>query len=182
MSFRFDSSLIPSAYHLGNRGLGVLAALVPASGESGPGYVYNDLTLPDDADKEVRGYVESTTLPGGTLTTYEDTSFGVVGAPDGTYTITYGLYVDGVDLGTANATVNIGDVVACSLAIMADAAVFAGGASSSSGAGASCAINVTMADAVIQASAAGAIVFSAAPAGRRLLTSRRGSTLNTRTR
>lgn len=142
MSFRFDSSLIPGAYHLGNRALGVLAALVPASGESGPGYVYNDLTLPDDANKEVRGYIESTTLPGGTLTAYEDTSFSIVGAPNGTYTITYRLYVDGVDLGTANATINIGDVVSCSFTITTDAAVFSGSALVG-GSGASCSFNLS---------------------------------------
>lgn len=164
MSFRFDSSLIPGAYHLGNRALGVLAALVPASGESGPGYVYNDLTLPDDANKEVRGYIESTTLPGGTLTAYEDTSFSIVGAPDGTYTITYRLYVDGVDMGTANATINIGDVVSCAFTLTTDAGIFSGSASSVGGGGSSaCSITITTDNALVSGSAHGAAVLEALP-------------------
>lgn len=105
MSIRVDtSSLIHGSLLVGNRGLGVLGSTVPSVGNSGAGYLYNDLNLPADADKEVRGLI--LTQPGaGALYTYEDSSFDFTGAPDGNYTFTYRLYVDGVDSGTG--TVNL---------------------------------------------------------------------------
>lgn len=99
MSYRFDAPLIAGAYHLGNRGLGVLGSEVPSTGDDGAGFLYNDLSLPADANKEVRGEIVS--LPAtGTLFVYEDSSFDWEGgaAPD---SFTYRLWVDGVDDGTA---------------------------------------------------------------------------------
>ena len=105
MSQRFDSAWISSAFLFGDGGLGVLGSEVPSSGPSGAGYIYNDLTLPDDASKEVCGRI--TTWPtAGTLTAYEDSSFTFTGAPDGSYFFQYQLYVDGVATGSP-ATVDL---------------------------------------------------------------------------
>lgn len=100
MSLRVDtSSLIAGALVCGNRGLGVLGAEVPSTGDSGAGYLYNDLSLPADANKEVCGRITSWPSTGD-LFAYEDTSFEFSGAPDGSYTFDYQLYVDGVATGS----------------------------------------------------------------------------------
>lgn len=77
--------------HYGGSGLGVLGSLVPSGGMDGAGYLYAGLSLPADADKEVRGPI--TRWPSGTLTVYEDSSFSYTGSTD--YAL-YALYVDGV--------------------------------------------------------------------------------------
>lgn len=112
---RVDSaSLIAGALVVGDRGLGVLGSDIPATGEHGAGYVYNDLSLPADAGKEVRGLIV-TPPSAGQFFAYEDTSFTFVGAPDGAYTFVYRLFVDGADLGTATATLNVGSVTTVNL-------------------------------------------------------------------
>ena len=109
MSHRHDTSLIANAYVFGVGGLGVLGSAIPSDGDHGAGYAYNDLTLPADANKEIRG--EILTVPSsGSFFAYEDTSFELDGAVDGTYTFSYRLYVDGADLGTATATIVVGVV------------------------------------------------------------------------
>lgn len=108
MSLRIDTTeLISGAYVIGDVGLGVLGSDVPSEGEHGASYLYNDLTLPDDADKEIRGLIV-TPPSAGTFYAWEDGSFSLTGAPDGEYTFVYRLYVDGADLGTATATITIG--------------------------------------------------------------------------
>lgn len=108
MSLRIDTSEpISGAYVIGDTGLGVLGSEVPSTGEHGASYLYNDLSLPADAGKEIRGLIV-TPPSAGTFFAYEDGSFSLVGAPDGEYTFTYRLFVDGADLGTATATINIG--------------------------------------------------------------------------
>ena len=108
MSLRIDTTeWISGAYIVGETGLGVLGSAIPATGEHGASYLYNDLSLPADNDKEIRGLI--VTLPSdGTFYAWEDGSFSLVGAPDGEYTFTYLLYVDGVDGGTATSTISIG--------------------------------------------------------------------------
>jgi hypothetical protein len=93
---------------IGDLGFGVLGSEIAATGDNGPGYAYNDLSLPADANKEVCGQI--TTWPSaGTLFAYEDTSFTFSGAPDGTYTFQYQLYVDGVATGSpATVTLTVG--------------------------------------------------------------------------
>lgn len=109
MSLRIDTAeLISGAYVIGETGLGVLGSDVPSTGLYGASYLYNDLTLPADASKEVRGLIV-TPPSAGTFYAWEDGSFSLVGAPDGVYTFVYRLYVDGVDLGTATDTITIGD-------------------------------------------------------------------------
>lgn len=99
MSQRFDSALISGAHLYGGAGLGVLGSLIPATGDNGAGYTYNDLSLPADNAKEICGRVTSWPSAG-TLYAYEDTSFEFSGAPDGSYTFQYQLYVDGVATGS----------------------------------------------------------------------------------
>lgn len=77
--------------HYGGSGLGVLGSLVPSGGLDGAGYLYAGLSLPADANKEVRGPI--TRWPSGALTVYEDSSFSYTGSSD--YAL-YQLYVDGV--------------------------------------------------------------------------------------
>lgn len=149
MSMHFDSSLIAGAYHFGNRGLGVLGAEVPSTGTHGPGYIYNDLVLPDDAGKEVRGYITTHDFPANTFVAFEDTGFTVIGAPDGVYHATYRLYVDGADLGTTTFTVTIGGSVSASMDVTTDAAVFSG----SAGVGVAAGMSITTDAAVFSGSA-----------------------------
>lgn len=107
MSYLYGTALVPGAYHYGGAGLGVLGSDVPSEGDNGAGYLYNDLTLPADAGKEVRGFIEG--FPSGlsTFVVSEDSSFSAAG-PDGVYAFTYRLYVDGVDAGAAVVMINIG--------------------------------------------------------------------------
>lgn len=102
MSLRIDTAeWIAGALLIGDDGGGVLAQSIPASGDNGPGYTYNDLALPTDNGKEICGRI--TTWPSaGTLTAYEDTSFTFT-APDGNYTFAYQLYVDYVAVGAPTA-------------------------------------------------------------------------------
>ena len=112
MSIRVDSvSLIAGALVVGNRGLGVFGSDIPSGGDDGASFLYNDLTLPDDAGKEIRGFIE---VPpsAGNFFAFEDGSFTFTDAPDGSYSFTYRLYEDGADLGTASSTVSIGATAA----------------------------------------------------------------------
>jgi len=127
MSLRVDTvSLISGAIVCGNRGLGVLGSLIPASGDHGPGYTYNDLSLPADNGKEICGRI--TTWPtGGALTTYEDTSFEYSGTTD---TFQYQLYVDGVAVGLpTTVTLQVGAATA-QISVTSDSSVFSGASSS----------------------------------------------------
>jgi hypothetical protein len=94
---------------IGTGGFGVLGSSIPSSGTNGPGYTYNDLSLPADAGKEICGRI--TTWPSsGTLYAYEDTSFTFTGAADGSYTFQYQLYVDGASVGSpATVSLAVGD-------------------------------------------------------------------------
>ena len=143
MSIRVDSSsLIAGAVVCGHRGLGVLGSAVPSTGDQGPGYLYPGLSLPADANKEVRGLI--VTPPStGIFVAYEDSSFTLTGAPNGSYGFVFRLYVDGVDQGTATATVNIGPVdlagnaavqasVAAALQVLKNLAASATGSAASS--------------------------------------------------
>ena len=106
MSVRVDAtSWISGAVLIGDAGLGVFGSEVPSTGESGPGYIYNDLSLPADANKEVCGRI--TTWPtNGVLYAYEDSSFTYTGTTD---TFQYQLYVDGVAIGSPSTVyLNVG--------------------------------------------------------------------------
>lgn len=111
MSIRVDTaSLISGAIVCGNRGLGVTGAVIratTATGTHGPGILYDDWDNSGDDAKEFRGLV-ITPPASGTLFVYEDGSFSLTGAADGSYSLVYRLFVDGVDLGTATETINVG--------------------------------------------------------------------------
>ena len=107
MSMRYGS-LPGITNHYGSPGLGVLGSVIrattgPGSGPHGAGYLYNDWQDSDDG-KEFRGLI-ITPPSAGTFSAYEDGSFSLVGAPDGSYSFVYRLYVDGADLGTATASI-----------------------------------------------------------------------------
>jgi hypothetical protein len=73
-------------------GLGVLGSEVPATGFDGPSPLYQCLSLPADANVEVRGYI--TRFPtNGSLDVSEDLSFVYAGTPD---YLEFKLYADGV--------------------------------------------------------------------------------------
>ena len=106
MSHRFGPPLITGAHVHGNSGLGVLAELVPSTGEHGAGYLYASLEFPADTGKEVRGLI--TTWPTlGTLTAFEDSSFEYDGPSD---TFAFQMYVDGVAVGTPQTVTLVIDV------------------------------------------------------------------------
>lgn len=96
MSIRVDSSsLIAGAVVVGDPGLGVLAELVPSTGEHGPGIAYTWLG-PAEAGEEVRVLI--TQWPEvGSLFVWEDTSFEYDGAGGTAYAQ---LYVDGQPVDT----------------------------------------------------------------------------------
>jgi hypothetical protein len=116
VSLRIDTAeLISGAYVIGETGLGVLGSNIPSTGLYGASYLYNDLSLPADANKEIRGLIV-TPPSAGAFFAYEDGSFSLIGAPDGAYTFVYRLFVDGVDLGTTTATTTIGSTSTSTLA------------------------------------------------------------------
>ena len=105
MSIRVDSSsLITGAVVVGDPGLGVLAELVPSTGEHGPGIAYTWLG-PAEAGKEVRVLI--TQWPEvGSLFVWEDASFEYNG-PGGTAYAQ--LYVEGQPVGTPKTvTITVG--------------------------------------------------------------------------
>ena len=118
MSTRIDTaSLIPGATVIGHRGLGALGStilLTTADGDHGPGILYNDVQ-PGDESKEFRAFVAK---PPAGLALAEDGTFIYSGQAT---TFDYRLYVDGVSIGTATATLNTA---------AAPAAVFLSGTSS----------------------------------------------------
>lgn len=109
MSLRIDTAeLIAGALVIGDVGLGVRGDAIPPAGLHGASYLANDAD-PGDEAKEFRGHI--VTPPAvGTFFAWEDGTFTLTGAPDGSYTFSYRLFVDGVDLGTATATVLVGGV------------------------------------------------------------------------
>lgn len=147
-------SLISGAMVCGDRGLGVLGSTIladTATGDHGAGYLYNDVD-PGDEGKEFRGLIV-TPPSAGTFFAYEDGSFSLV-APDGAYTFVYKLYVDGVDLGNATASVTIGGAAtaSASLNLTLDSAMFSGTASSTTS-GVSASLAVTLNDSVFAGAA-----------------------------
>lgn len=111
---------LESMWLVGDRGFGVLGSIIRAttgSGTDGPGVLYNDWQDAGDDTREFRAEV-ITPPSSGTFYMWEDGTFTLIGAPDGIYTFTYRLWVDGVDLGIAIATINVGAVVISGGAIL----------------------------------------------------------------
>jgi len=137
---------------LGTPKTGVLGSLIPATGDNGPGYAYNSLSLPADAGKEICGTI--TTWPAsGSLHAYEDTSYEFSGAADGSYWFEWQLKVNGVATGSpVRAWLQVGPAYA-GVTATADDAVFSGGATIA-GVLASVSIAATTDDAVFAGGAA----------------------------
>lgn len=108
MSVRFGPQPIVGAVLLGVSGLGILGKNIPSNGVDGAGVLYQEITLPDDNEKEVR--LELLTIPSaGELTLYEHGGFDFKRAPDGQYRFTYKVYKDGVTDDVVKAVIlNIG--------------------------------------------------------------------------
>ena len=100
--------------------VGVRADSIPSSGTDGPPYAYNDLNLPADNERLIRGFI--TTFPSaGVLNAADDTSFTFSGAPGGTYSFIYDLYVDDTKLEPpATATLNVTSPTSSSLSVILD--------------------------------------------------------------
>lgn len=83
-----SSSWLTSLYE----GHGVLGADIPSTGLDGPSALYDAVTLPGDAAKEIRGLITRWPVSG-TLTIAEDGAFTYTGTSD---YFDFALYVDGV--------------------------------------------------------------------------------------
>ena len=95
MTLRVGSSLIAGSLVVGVSGLGILGKNIPTTGANGAGVLFNEITLPDDNEKEVR--LELLTSPSaGDFTLYEHGGFDFKYAPDGQYQFTYKVYKDGI--------------------------------------------------------------------------------------
>lgn len=85
---------------IGDPGFGLLGSQIAATGDDGPGYLYNDISLPADASKEISGEIVTWPLHGELLAD-EDGSF--VYTPDSGYvgpdSFEYQLRVEGSPVG-----------------------------------------------------------------------------------
>jgi uncharacterized phiE125 gp8 family phage protein len=99
---RYGAPLISGALVYGNTDLGVLGSVIRSatgSGDQGAGVLYNDWDSGADDSKRFRALI-ITPPSAGAFFMYEDGSFTLVGAPDGSYSVVYQLYVDGVATGS----------------------------------------------------------------------------------
>jgi len=99
---------------LGVPQVGIEAATIAsqtATGDNGPGLLYDDAINPANAGKQLRLVVASTPSAG-VFFAYENGSFDFSGAPDGSYTIGYNVLADKVFIGSDTATVVVGAVSA----------------------------------------------------------------------
>jgi hypothetical protein len=109
MSHRYDTAWIAGAHLYGDSGLGVLGADIPATGDNGASFLYNDLSLPADSGKEICGRITSWPT-NGTLDADETGAFTYTPFSDGLDSFTYQLKVDGADVGApATVTLQVGD-------------------------------------------------------------------------
>lgn len=105
MSIRVGPGWISGAVAVGVPGFGVLGSVIAANDEAiiaaggKAGYLYNDLSMPADANKEICGRI--TRWPAtGTLLVYHGGQFFFTPAADGAESFEYQLYVDGVATGS----------------------------------------------------------------------------------
>lgn len=85
---------------IGNHGFGILGNDIPPAGDDGESYLYNDLSLPADANKEVSGEIVTWPLHG-VLFADEDGSFVYTPEEDffGGDSFEYQLRISGVPIG-----------------------------------------------------------------------------------
>jgi hypothetical protein len=99
-----DGAWITSKY----AGLGVPSAEIPSTGDSGAGYLYNDISAQSaQPTDEMRGQI-LTWPSAGVFAVNEDSSFLFTGAPDGAYAATYRGYKNGVSYGDYTITLQVG--------------------------------------------------------------------------
>lgn len=124
-------------YSVGEHGFGVPGSSIPATGASGPGYAFNDLSLPADAGKEICGAITAWPLYGD-LYAYEDTGFVYTrtASGDGVDSFQYQLYVDHAAIGapvTVPLTVGEPVSVAPGATLVATSSIVGGAATGSTG-------------------------------------------------
>lgn len=109
-SLRIDTTdLIAGSLVIGVTGLGIPGSLIPTTGEHGGSLLANDIDSGDE-NKEFRALIGTPNIPeGASLFVWEDGSVEITNAADGSYIIPYTLYVDGVNLGAASATLTVGE-------------------------------------------------------------------------
>lgn len=111
MSIRYDTSLISGAVVYGNPGLGVLGQAIldnTATGDNGPGYMHG-LVKAGDGAKEFWAEIISWPVSGVLFADeYGRLDWDFAGLPNGAYSFTYRLKVDGVLIGTATVTTTTG--------------------------------------------------------------------------
>ena len=95
MSWRSNTAATTGGGWITSRyaGLGVPSADIPATGDSGAGYLYNDSVA--NGVGEYRGVI-LTRPSAGEFATFESSALSLVGAPDGVHLATYQGYKDGV--------------------------------------------------------------------------------------
>lgn len=107
---RYGAPWVTGALVYGDADLGVLGSVIRATtgtGPNGAGILYNDWDSSADDSKLFRALVLSGAPAGAFF--YEDGSFSIpAGTADGTYSVSYRLFVDGADLGTSTATITVG--------------------------------------------------------------------------
>lgn len=113
------NDIIPGKWCAGNRGLGVLAELVPLSGTSGAGILNgppSSLVFPADTGVEVRA--ELITAPGtGVLQLFDDSTAIYTNPTPGIYPMVFKYWRAGVDQGNATAFFTIGESSALAASI-----------------------------------------------------------------
>lgn len=111
-----DPTGMTGLYHFGNGGLGWTGSLVPPSGVSFPSLLYNDVIANGWQTREVRWRHTGGTLP--LLQVAEDGSIYHPTMPDGIYTATGIVSVDGEDVDTSTVTVTWGTALGEGLRIV----------------------------------------------------------------
>lgn len=103
---------------LGTPNVGILSATIAAetaTGDNGPGLLYDESLLAGNIGKQLRCRI--TAWPSsGSLFVYENGSVDFSGAPDGSYTIGYAVDADAAQVATDSATVLVGAVNASAAA------------------------------------------------------------------
>lgn len=91
--------------------VGILAATIAANtatGDNGPGLLYDDSLLSGNSGKQLRCRITGYTGTLSALFVNEDGSFTLTGEADGSYTISYAVDADAVQVLTDTATVYVG--------------------------------------------------------------------------
>lgn len=100
---------------LGTWHVGIQAATIAAetaTGDNGPGLLYDESINPTNAGKQLRCRVTSYSGTPGKLFVFENGSLQIIGEADGAYTIGYAVDADGVQVSTDTAPVAVGPVSA----------------------------------------------------------------------